>query len=45
VVGRPACHGRFGTLEAQFSQIELFDERIDDADRVVLTDVVIKAIG
>jgi hypothetical protein len=45
VVGRSARRGRFGTLEAQVSQLEFFDERIDDADRVVLTDVVIKALG
>jgi hypothetical protein len=35
----------FGTLEAQVSQLDLFDERIDNADRIVLTDVVIKALG
>jgi len=43
VVGRSACHGRFGTLEAQASQLEFFDERIDDAHWVALTDVVIDA--
>ena len=45
MVGRSARHGRFGSLEAQVSQLELFDERIDYADWVVLTDVVIKALG
>jgi hypothetical protein len=44
VVRRSACHGWFGALEAQVSQIEFFYERINDADRVVLTDVVIKAL-
>jgi hypothetical protein len=32
-------------IEAEFLQIELIDEDVDDADRVVFTDVVIQAFG
>jgi hypothetical protein len=45
MVRRATRHCRIGTLEAQVSQLEFFDERIDYAHRIVVTDVVIKAFG
>jgi hypothetical protein len=45
VVRRSASHGGFGTLKAQASQLEFFDERVDHTDRVVLPDVVIQTLG
>ena len=45
VVRRATRHGRIGTLEAQVSQLELFDKCIDDPNGVVLANVVVKAFG
>src|SRR5664279_1275810 len=43
VVGRPARRRGCRAFEAQSLQVELVDERIDDAHRVVFTDVVVKS--
>src|SRR5678815_2625581 len=45
MVGRPACCRCRCALEAQSLQLELVDERIDDAHRVVFTDVVVETLG
>src|SRR6476660_8920590 len=44
MVGRPACCRCRCALEAQSLQVELVDERVDDAYRVVFTDVVVETL-
>src|SRR6478735_3399917 len=44
MVGRPACCRGCCALEAQSLQVELVDERVDDAYRVVFTDVVVETL-
>src|SRR5207247_8788006 len=44
VVGRPPCRRRLRAFKAQGLQIELVDERVDDAHWVVFTDVVVETL-
>ena len=44
MIGRTACRGRFGALEAQLRQIQLVDEGVDGAYRVVLGDPVVQSL-
>jgi hypothetical protein len=43
VIPRPADVQRLDRLEAQFLQIKPVNERVDDANRIVLADPVIEA--
>jgi hypothetical protein len=45
VIARPAGRRRDRALEAQRAELELRDERIEEADRVVRTDVVVEDLG
>jgi hypothetical protein len=41
MVGRPSCHLWLDAAKADPGQIELIDEGIERADRIVLTQIVI----
>lgn len=43
VVGRTTCTGRISAFETEWQEVQLVNERIDDAHRVVLADIVVEA--
>jgi hypothetical protein len=45
MIGGPTGHLRRNTRKAQRFQVEFVNEDIDDADRIVLSHVVVKEFG
>ncbi len=45
MIGRPSGHRRHHSGKPHGDQIEFVDEDLDDADRIVLSNVVVQTIG
>ena len=45
VISGPPCPGRRRAHETKAGQVEFLDEKIDDADHVILADPVLEAVG
>jgi hypothetical protein len=43
MIGRATCSRRHRSIEAHRSKVKLFNERLDDPDRIVLCNEVIEA--